>query len=50
MTLKGIGESRAEDIIAYRESNQGFKSIEDIMNVSGIKDALFNKIKDNITV
>ncbi len=50
MTLRGIGESRAEDIIAYREKNQGFKSIEDIMNISGIKDSLFNKIKDNITV
>ena len=50
MTLRGIGESRAEDIIHYREAFGGFKSIEDIMNVSGIKDAAFEKIKDSITV
>lgn len=50
MTLRGIGESRAEDIIHYREEFGGFKSIEDIMNVSGIKDAAFEKIKDSITV
>ena len=50
MTLKGIGESRAEDIIRYREQNGGFQKIEDIMNVSGIKDASFEKIRDDITV
>ena len=50
MTLKGIGESRAEDIIRYRDSHGGFKRIEDIMKVSGIKDAAFQKIKDDITV
>lgn len=50
MTLRGIGESRADDIIHYREAFGGFKSIEDIMNVSGIKDAAFEKIKDSITV
>lgn len=50
MTLSGIGESRASDIIAYREENGGFQSIEDIMNVSGIKEATFEKIKDQITV
>lgn len=50
MTLRGIGASRAEDIIHYREAFGGFKSIEDIMNVSGIKDAAFEKIKDSITV
>lgn len=49
-SLPGIGESRAADIIAYRESNGGFSSIEDIMQVSGIKDALFQKIKDKIKV
>ena len=48
MTLPGIGESRAESIIAYREENGGFKSIEDIMKVSGIKDAAFSKIKKYI--
>jgi len=50
MTLSGIGESRAEDIIRYREENGGFKKIEDIMKVPGIKNAGFQKIKDNITV
>lgn len=50
MTLKGIGESRAEDIIRYREESGGFQSIEDIMKVPGIKDAGFQKIKDRITV
>ena len=50
MTLPGIGESRAADIIAYREINGPFASIEDIKNVSGIKDAVFQKIKDKIVV
>jgi competence protein ComEA len=50
MTLRGVGESRAEDIIRYRDSHGGFKKIEDIMKVSGIKDAAFQKIKDDITV
>lgn len=50
MTLKGIGEARAEDIIRYREENGPFGTIEDIMKVSGIKEAAFNKIKDDITV
>ncbi len=49
-TLSGIGESRARDIIAYREANGGFQSVEDIMKVSGIKEATFNKIKDDIAV
>lgn len=50
MTLPGIGESRAESIIAYRQENGGFKTIEDIMRVSGIKDAAFNKIKEYICI
>ena len=49
MTLKGIGEARAEDIIRYREENGPFQSVEDIMKVSGIKSAAFEKIKDDIT-
>jgi competence protein ComEA helix-hairpin-helix repeat region len=48
-TLPGIGESRAADIIAYREAHGGFASCEDIMNVSGIKESVYNKISDKIT-
>lgn len=50
MQLSGIGEARALDIICYREKYGAFKRIEDIKNVSGIKDAAFNKIKDYICV
>lgn len=50
MTLTGIGESRADDIIHYRTMNGNFKKIEDIMKVPGIKEAAFQKIKDHITV
>lgn len=50
MTLSGIGEARAEAILAYRRESGGFKTIEDIMKVSGIKEAAFQKIKDDITV
>ena len=50
MTLTGIGESRAADIIRYRQEYGPFERIEDIMNVSGIKEGAFQKIKDSITV
>ena len=50
MTLPGIGESRAKDIIDYRQKNGKFKSISDIKKISGIKDAAFDKIKDLICV
>lgn len=50
MTLPGIGEAKATDIIQYRETQGKFQMIEDIMKISGIKDALFQKIKDRITV
>jgi competence protein ComEA len=50
MTLPGVGESRAESIIQYREDVGAFQNIEDIMQVSGIKEGLFEKIKDLITV
>lgn len=49
-TLPGIGESRANSIIAYRQEHGAFKKNEDIMNVSGIKTGAYDKIKDKITV
>ena len=49
-TLNGIGEAKAIKIIEYRNTNGLFKSIEDIKNVSGIGEAFYEKIKDNITV
>ena len=50
MTLSGIGESKAKSIISYREENGNFKAVEDITKVSGIGQALYEKIKDYITV
>lgn len=50
MTLTGIGESKALSIVAYRETNGKFKKIEDIMNITGIKAGIFEKIKDQIRV
>ena len=49
LELSGVGESKAKNIIEYRETNGQFKNIEEIKNVSGIGDSLFNKIKDSIT-
>ena len=49
MTLTGIGESKAKDIISYRETNGPFTTIEDLKKVSGIGDSIFAKIKENIT-
>lgn len=50
MTLGGIGESKAMAIIAYREEHGKFKKIEDIMNITGIKNGVFDKIKSQIRV
>ena len=50
MQLNGIGQSRAEAIVAYREQCGQFKQIEDIQQVTGIKSGLYEKIKDKITV
>ncbi|WP_026666937.1 helix-hairpin-helix domain-containing protein [Butyrivibrio sp. AE2005] len=49
-TLPGIGDSIAARIVKYRQQNGKFNSIEDIMEISGIKDKLFSKIKEYITV
>ena len=50
MTLPGIGEAKAKAIIKYRESNGSFANIEDIKNISGIKDGVYSKIEDLIKV
>ena len=49
-TLSGIGDAKAKAIIEYRTTNGNFKSIEEIVNVNGINESLFTKIKDNITI
>ena len=50
MTLPGIGESKADAVIQYRNEHGVFGSIEEIQNVPGIKNAVFQNIKDHITV
>ena len=50
MTLNGIGKAKAEAIIAYREEHGGFRSIEEIREVNGIKDSVFERIRESITV
>lgn len=50
MTLPGIGEAKAALIIEYRTANGRFDSIEDIMKISGIKEGMFNRIKDRICI
>lgn len=50
MTLTGIGEAKAESIMDYREKNGSFTSIEELMQIEGIKEGVFNKIKDDITI
>ena len=50
MTLPGIGQAKAKSIIAWREENGGFTRIEVLMEIEGIKDGVFSKIKDNIKV
>lgn len=50
MSITGIGEAKAKSIVAYRNEHGRFISIEGIMNIPGIKEGLFNKIKDKISV
>lgn len=50
MTLSGIGEARAQAIITYRETHGPFTAIEEVMNIEGIKEKAFSKIKDEIEV
>jgi len=50
MRLPGIGESKAESIIEYRELNGKFQAVEDVMEIPGIKEGLFNKMKNYIKI
>lgn len=50
MTLPGIGASKAESILSYRNENGSFSSVEELMNITGIKEGVYSKIKNHITV
>lgn len=50
MTLSGVGQSKAKAIIDYRTQNGLFGAVEDIMQVPGIKEGVYNQIKDSITI
>ncbi|MGE3062361.1 MAG: ComEA family DNA-binding protein [bacterium] len=50
MRIPGIGEKKARDIIDYREKEGIFMSVEEIMNIKGIKKTTFEKIKEHIYV
>ena len=49
-TLPGIGDTKAEAIISYREQNGGFSALEELMQVEGIKEGTYNKLKDKIVL
>ena len=50
LTLSCIGESKADAIVSYREEHGRFQSVEELMNISGIKEGVFRQIQDKITV
>ena len=50
MTLTGIGEAKAQSILDYREEHGSFGSIEELMQIEGIKEGVFNKIKQDIMI
>lgn len=50
MEIPGVGESKARAILEYRETNGGFSSIEEVMNIEGIKEGVFSKMKEYIVV
>ncbi|MBQ9119226.1 MAG: helix-hairpin-helix domain-containing protein [Lachnospiraceae bacterium] len=50
MQLPGIGQAKAEAILAYRKERGGFRATEELMQISGIKESIFQKVKDKVTV
>ena len=48
--IKGVGEKKAEAIIAYRETNGNFKSVDELSNIKGIDIGIIEKNRDNLTV
>jgi len=50
VTLPGIGRAYAERIVEYRTKNGPFKRVEDLLNVRGVGEKTFEKIKDRLTV
>ena len=50
MSLKGIGEKKAESIVEYREEIGSFVTIDELKGVKGIGDKIFSKIKDHIVI
>jgi competence protein ComEA len=49
-SIKGVGETRADAIIAYREQNGDFKSVEELAEVRGIGSSIVEKNMDNLSV
>jgi competence protein ComEA len=49
-SIKGVGEKRAEAIIAYREQNGSFKSVEELADVRGVGPSIVEKNMDNLSV
>lgn len=50
MTVSGIGEKKAQDIIDYRETNGPFQKIDDLINVSGIGEKTLEKLREQLAV
>ena len=49
-TIEGVGDAKAAEIVSYREQNGPFKSIDDLLNVKGIGEAILDQNRDKLTV